>query len=72
MTAILIGIFLYIIIGMILYYGQEEWVKQNDEDFFEGLSDMDYIRYFLSSVLLWLPMLIAFWIHINKNKNNEE
>lgn len=52
---------------MILYYGQEEWVKENDEDFFDEISDWEYIKYFLGSVLLWLPMLIAFWIYKNKN-----
>lgn len=48
-----------------MYSLQENYVKENKSDFFNGINNIDYIKYVLFSVLLWFPNLIIFWF---KNK----
>lgn len=66
---LIIGSFLYILIGLILFIGQEKWVRENDKDFFEEINDLDWLKYFVVSVLIWLPCLIIFW---GSDKHNKE
>ncbi len=72
MDKILITIGIYLIIGLILFYGQDQWAKKNDPDY-EDFEFGDWIKYFLLSVTLWLPTLIEYWFFIkdNKDKNDE-
>lgn len=65
MDIFVILFFIYIIIGLIMYSLQENYVKENKSDFFNGINNIDYIKYVLFSVLLWFPNLIIFWF---KNK----
>lgn len=70
MDTVLIVLFFYIIIGLILYYGQENWVKDNDREFYDNIDFGNYLKYFLYSVLFWLPHLIRYWM--SKNKEEDE
>jgi TM2 domain-containing membrane protein YozV len=74
MNGIIIAIALYLIVGLILFYGQDKWVRKNDSEFYEELEFGDWLKYFFFSVVLWLPALIEYWFflkdHEDKNKND--
>ncbi len=73
MNGIYIAVALYLIVGLILFYGQDNWAKKNDSEFYEDMEFGDWLKYFFLSVTLWLPTLIEYWFFIkdNKDKNDE-
>lgn len=69
-TIICIIFVIYVCIGIYLYVEQEKWAKKNDPEFFEELTDNQYLFYVLHTVFLWLPMLIEFYTKNNHDDYN--
>jgi len=67
MTLILLAVFFYILIGLILFFGQDIWARENDSDY-EDMTPYEWLQYFFISVVSWGPALIEFWFHLYKNK----
>ena len=68
MDIFLIIVFIYLLIGLILFYFQEQWIDENDDEFNELVRGWDWVKYFALSVIIWLPDLIEFWITESNNK----
>lgn len=71
MDGIFIAVALYLIVGLILFYGQDKWVKNNDSEFYEEIEFGDWLKYFFFSVILWLPALIEYCFFFNDHKNKK-
>lgn len=69
MKVIIIAFCVYVIIGLILYFFQEEWVKENDEEFLDEVDTWNWFKYFLICVLFWFPYLIAYLIYKANNQD---
>lgn len=75
MNDIMIIIVVYLLIGLIMYMGQEAWVNENDDDFMDSIDDYDKIKYISISILLWFPFLIMYLylkIFTNELNNKDE
>lgn len=68
---ILIAIMLYIIVGLILFYGQDKWAKDNDPEFYNNMELSDWLKYFMGSVFLWLPYLLEYWFILHDNNKEK-
>lgn len=71
MNGIIIAVALYLIIGLILFYGQDNWAKKNDSEY-EEIEFGDWLKYFFLSVVLWLPTLIEYWFFLNDHKDKNK
>lgn len=66
----LITLLLYLIIGLYLYYLQDNWIHNQDPEF--KLTFKEWFRFFSMSVFLWLPTLIEYWFFTNNKKNEKD
>ncbi len=72
MEVIYVAVALYLIVGLILFYGQDNWAKKNDSEFYNELEFGEWLKYFWLSVVLWLPMLIEYWFFLNDHEDKNK
>ena len=50
---------IYIVIGMVIYYFQQDYIKE-EFDFYEMINDYQYLLFVVKSIVMWLPDLLEF------------